>query len=91
MNRSELINKIVDETGYKKSDIHDILCRATYLVAQSLEEGESVSLQNFGTFLPWKQTERPGRNPRTGVSCTIASRTSVKFRPGKKLLEQLNK
>ncbi|WP_316251394.1 HU family DNA-binding protein [Parabacteroides faecis] len=32
-----------------------------------------------------------GRNPRTSKSCTIPSRVSVKFKPGKFLLQCLNK
>lgn len=47
-------------------------------------------LQGFGTFSSWKQAERLGRNPRTGISVLIKSRTSVKFRPGKDLLRLLN-
>ena len=35
-------------------------------------------------------TKRSGRNPRTGVPCVIEARTSVKFKPGKFLLEALN-
>ena len=47
-------------------------------------------LQNFGHFQPWQQKERFGRNPRTGVECPIRKRVSVKFKPGKGLLELLN-
>ena len=32
-----------------------------------------------------------GRNPKTGVPVTIKARKSVKFKPGKQLLEALNK
>ena len=46
--------------------------------------------QGFGTFTLWSQSERPGRNPKTGIPVTIPSRNSVKFKPGKGLLEYLN-
>lgn len=47
-------------------------------------------LQGFGCFSLWKQTARPGRNPRNGVGCTIEARNSIKFKPGKELLKILN-
>ncbi|WP_321572012.1 HU family DNA-binding protein, partial [Parabacteroides goldsteinii] len=34
--------------------------------------------------------EREGRNPRTGETVPILPRRSVKFRPGKMLLQKLN-
>ena len=44
----------------------------------------------FGSFTLWKQTARPARNPRENTVCMIAPRNSVKFKPGKFLLEHLN-
>ena len=49
-----------------------------------------IILQGFGTFKAWEQAERTGRNPRTGISCKIPARRSVKFKPGKFLLRDLN-
>ena len=48
------------------------------------------ALHGFGTFFAWSQTERTGRNPRTGETCRIEARVSVKFKPGKFLLAALN-
>lgn len=60
------------------------------LVSERLQKNESLMLQGFGSFSCWKQTERLGRNPRTGETCLIRPRTSVKFKPGKQLLGKLN-
>ena len=38
----------------------------------------------------WEETERIGRNPKNGVAYMIRARKSVKFKPGKLLLKQLN-
>lgn len=46
---------------------------------------------SFRNLHPWKQTSRPARNPKTGEPVIIAPRTSIKFRAGIKLLEDLNK
>ena len=59
-------------------------------MADELSKDGSIMLQGFGSFSSWKQTERLGRNPCTGISVLIKPRTSVKFRPGKELLQLLN-
>lgn len=56
-----------------------------------LKEEESIIFQNFGTFSLWRQTERQGRNPKTGEPVIIKARKSIKFKPGKHLLDTLNK
>lgn len=55
-----------------------------------LSEGEPISFQQFGTFAPWYQPARPGRNPQNGDPHLIPARTSVKFKAGKGLLEKMN-
>ncbi|WP_183671136.1 HU family DNA-binding protein [Parabacteroides faecis] len=47
--------------------------------------------QGFGAFYPVQQTERPGRNPKTGEPKTVPSRRTAKFRPGIAFLKDLNK
>lgn len=56
-----------------------------------LQEDDRLIMQGFGTYYLSKQTERIGRNPKSGVSCVIPFRRSVKFKPGKGLLKELNK
>ena len=40
---------------------------------------------------PRPQTERLARNPKTGTPVMIPARTTVKFKPGKYLLDAINK
>ena len=53
-------------------------------------EGEGVSIHYFGKLVPHYQTERPGRNLRTGEECKIRARTSVKFKASEILIQKLN-
>lgn len=57
----------------------------------SIQEEEIITFQGFGTFSLWKQSARKGRNPKTGTPSPIPARNSVKFKPGKQMLEHLNR
>lgn len=50
-----------------------------------MERGESVKLTGFGNFQLRNKTERPGRNPKTGVEVNIPARRVVTFRASQKL------
>lgn len=91
MNKRELIEKLSAHLQIPKNRCEEYLNAHITILGNELENGGEVMLQGFGSFTPWLQTERPGRNPRNGKPCMIHSRTSVKFKPGKMLLEKINK
>ncbi|MDY4011468.1 MAG: HU family DNA-binding protein [Fusobacterium gastrosuis] len=55
-----------------------------------LLNGESISIINWGKLEVVERAPRLGRNPKTGEEIKIGTRKSIKFRPGKALLEKLN-
>lgn len=55
-----------------------------------LLNGESISIINWGKLEVVERAPRLGRNPKTGEEVKIGTRKSIKFRPGKALLEKLN-
>lgn len=59
-------------------------------LAEAFREDERVVMKGFGTYSLWKQTGRMGCNPKNGKKYMIAPRISVKFKPGKGLLDRLN-
>ena len=89
MNKTDLVIVLAEKMGIPQSQSRQFLNAFQEVLSDTLKE-EVIMLQGFGTFEPWKQTARPGRNPRTGEPCMIEPRTSVKFKPGKFLLEALN-
>lgn len=90
MNKSMLIQKMAARINRPQKYCQEYLETLIEVMAEELQEGNSLMIQGFGSFSVWQQSERIGRNPRTGVSCTIRPRNSVKFKPGKTLLGQLN-
>ena len=60
------------------------------IVTERMTDNEEIVLVGFGTLTPRPQTQRLARNPKTGVPVMIPARTTVKFKPGKFLLESMN-
>ena len=90
MNKTELILSIAEETGFSRKDVEIGLNAAIHQITKALVEGEKIQIVGFGAFETKVRAERMARNPKTGAPCMIPSRNSVKFKPGKYLLEQLN-
>lgn len=91
MNRGELVQSLVEETGLPKNVVRAVVNALPTVVAKGIREGESIiSMKGFGSFVPWQQSERLARNPKTGEEVMITPRVSVKFKAGSDLLKELN-
>lgn len=60
-------------------------------IAFLLEDGETVALTGFGSFIASHRGEKKARNPKTGEEIIVAPRVVVKFKPSKNLLDVINK
>lgn len=90
MNKTDLVNELAAKMNIPQYQSRQFVAAFQEILADTLRRDTPVMIQGFGVFEPWAQTERLGRNPRTGIPCMIAPRTSVKFKPGKFLLRTLN-
>ena len=90
MNKQELTVRISEKMDIPQLEALRFIHAMLETVSEELGRDGTLLLQGFGTFTPWKQAARAGRNPKTGASCLIPPRTSVKFKPGKHLLDKLN-
>lgn len=91
MNKIELAKEVAGRMSLPVTLSLKFIDTMCDILGETIGKNESVLLQNFGHFQPWQQNERSGRNPRTGVVFPIPKRVSVKFKPGKGLLENLNR
>lgn len=90
MNKADFISKLAVEMNISQQQSRQFVKAFQVVLTEAMKQDSPVMLQGFGTFTPWSQKERIGRNPLTGISCAIPARTSVKFKPGKFLLRDLN-
>lgn len=90
MNKSEVVDAIVDKADISKAAAARALDATLGAIRESLQQGEPVALIGFGTFLVRNRPARTGRNPRTGEDVHIAAAKVPAFKPGKALKEALN-
>lgn len=90
MNKHDLVVALSERLSLPQTQSLQIVNAWEGILSDALIADKRLVLQGFGTFFAWSQSERMGRNPRTGESCRIAPRVSVKFKPGKFLLGALN-
>lgn len=90
MNKSELVAKIAELTGFTKTDSSTALEAVFEAIKSALVAGEDVRLVGVGTFSVLKRKEGKGHNPRTGLAITIPASNLPKFKPSSTLKEAVN-
>ena len=90
MNRNELVDNVSSKTDMKKSEASKAVDAVFDAIAEALKGGDEVRLVGFGTFSVASRAASEGRNPRTGEKIQIAASKQAKFKPGKRLRDELN-
>ena len=84
MTKRDLVVRIAEETGLIQQDVYAVVQRTLNYIMESLAQGKTVELRNFGVFEVRERKQRIGRNPnRPENVVTIPPRKVVKFKPGK--------
>ena len=89
MNKAELIEALVKDTGLNKTQANTAIDAFTDNIVASLKKGERVTLVGFGTFMVAEHAARNGRNPQTGAIIKIKARKVPKFKAGKEFSERI--
>ncbi len=90
MNKNGFINKLAEETGLPVVKARDVTNAMIQIVTKEMASGIPISFIGFGSFQPVRQAERLARNPKTGVPVMIKERSTVRFKAGKILLQDVN-
>ena len=80
LTRADLTEAVHEEVGLTRQDCGGLVERTLDLVAEALENGETVKLSGFGVFQVRAKKARMGRNPKTGVEVPITPRRVLTFR-----------
>ena len=83
MNKNELVAKMAEKAGLKKTEAEKALKAFTETVAEELKNGEKIQLVA-------ERAARTGKNPQTGEAINIPASKAPKFKAGKALKDSLN-
>ncbi|BAO43660.1 MULTISPECIES: HU family DNA-binding protein [Thiolapillus] len=90
MNKKELAESMADAADISQAAAARALDGMIAAVTKALQEGDTVSIIGFGSFLVRDRAARTGRNPKTGEAIEIKASKSPAFKAGKALKDAVN-
>ena len=90
MTKSEFVDAIAAKASISKKDAEAAVTAYAQVVAETLAEGDKISLVGFGTFEVRERAARMGKNPRTGEAVEIPAAKVPAFKAGKALKDVVN-
>jgi DNA-binding protein HU-beta/integration host factor subunit alpha len=93
--KRELVIKITDKLGSKgleitQQDVLEIVQTLIDEVTDSLAQGDTVVMRNFGAFQVREMKAKVGRNPKDpSKDVVIPARAAVKYKPGKEMKDKV--
>ena len=83
MTKVDLVKKVADSIGIRKSDGKVVVDIVFDTISKALERGEHVELRGFGSFDVRTRGSWSGRNPQTGDKVAVPAKKIPYFKPGK--------
>jgi nucleoid DNA-binding protein len=84
LTKRDMVVKISNEAEVTQQEAFAVIQKALELITDSLADGQTVELRNFGVFEVRLTKPRVGRNPnKPDKDVVIPARATVKFKPGK--------
>ncbi len=95
MTKIDIVEWIAEnkDVNLTKKDIKIIVDELFNLIENEIkngEDGKKIQISGFGTFTVKKRKAKVGRNPRTNEEKIVPERLGVSFKPGKKLIKEIN-
>jgi len=91
MNKSDLVKYVSDKTMITENDagiIIDVFLRG---IKEGLNEGERITIKNFGSFFLQVRKPRSAVNPRTKEPIEVPAKKVIKFKSAQKIHDMVNK
>lgn len=86
MTKGDLVRQLAGKAKLTQAQAEVALEAFTEIVIHDVfKDGNTISLQGFGTFKQSKSAARMGRNPSTGAVVSIPAKTKLAFKMSAKL------
>jgi integration host factor subunit alpha len=90
MQKKAIAQRIHQEAGIPEEQAVSLLDWILELFKTTLQQGEPISIFNFGVFTVRSKASRNGRNPITGQPLIISSRRVVTFHASPRLKAEVS-
>lgn len=87
MNKKELVNRLSLQMNCTTSDALKFINGFQKLVEEAIANNEDIKIQGFGKIYIRELAPRKARNPKTGEIIMQKAVKTLRYRPGKTLME----
>ena len=91
MNKPKLAKALSEKTKAPVAITAEFIDALFDTISEHLQQGQKVTLGNFGTLYLTQHKERRTAHPKTGKELVLPVLTLAKFRPSGSLKDQVNK
>lgn len=88
MNNKEFTSELARRLGYTQKETADLTAVLLAEMANQWQEGNSVSIQGFGTFEIKKKNERISVSPTTKIRMLVPPKLVLSYKPSSSLKEK---
>lgn len=89
MTKSELLSTLAEQTGFKKTEVANVMAALVSTVYKTLKKEKKIKLEGLGIMQLRDRKARLARNPRTGEMVKVPAKKVVKFRVTKDMKEAI--
>ena len=87
--KKELIERIADTTDQRRTHVKQTVQQFLDEIVAELAKGNRLEFRDFGVFETKVRKARRAQNPRKGEAVWVPQRTTVKFKLGRLMKQQL--
>lgn len=88
--KADFVARLSDRLGVTQEKANETLDHIVAEVVFQLQQGKTLILPGFGTWLVKTRAARSGRNPATGQSINIPAKKVPHFKAGKPFKDAVN-
>lgn len=87
--KKDLIEAVSEQNDTNQNLTRDVIQKFLDSIIDELSQGNRLEFRDFGVFQVAKRAPRIAQNPRTLEKVKVPAKSIVKFKPGKKLKEEV--
>lgn len=89
--KKALVDRIAQENGMQRTQVKKVLQDFLDMIVDELGDGNRIEFRDFGVFEVKHRAPRTAQNPKTLERVPVAAKRSVRFKPGRRMREEMEK